>query len=77
MTDRTAPDPPPPADDEGAKAPDDPTSTGDAVPPAVATDEAEVEPRDPTGGPTTLGWWLDDGPDSPIAADIKEPEKHL
>jgi hypothetical protein len=38
---------------------------------------AEVEKRDPSGGPTTLGWWLDDGPESPIAADIKEPEKHL
>ncbi len=55
----------------------DPTATGDPVPPAIVTDEAEVEPRDPTGGPTTLDWWLDDGPDSPIAADIKEPEKHL
>ena len=44
---------------------------------AVVTDDAKVEPRDPSGGPTTLDWWLDDGPDSPIAADIKEPEKHL
>ena len=38
---------------------------------------AEVAKRDPSGGPTTLGWWLDDGPGSPIAADIKEPEKRL
>ena len=65
------------ADAPTTEQPDDPTATGDAVPPAIATDEAEVEPRDPTGGPATLGWWLDDGPDSPIAADIKEPEKHL
>ena len=55
----------------------DPAATGDPLPPPVVTDDAKVEPRDPSGGPTTLGWWLDDGPDSPIAADIKEPEKHL
>ncbi len=55
----------------------DPATTGDPLPPAAVTDESQVEPRDPTGGPTTLGWWLDDGPDSPIAADIEEPEKHL
>ena len=34
-------------------------------------------PTDPSGGPGTLDWWLDDGPDSPVAADIEEPEKHL
>jgi hypothetical protein len=53
---------------------------GDADAPAdqpTPEPEAEVEKRDPSGGPTTLGWWLDDGPDSPIAADIKEPERHL
>ena len=43
----------------------------------MVTDESEVEPRDPTGGPTSLDWWLDDSTDSPIAADIEEPEKHL
>jgi hypothetical protein len=42
-----------------------------------ADDDAKVEKRDPSGGPTTVGWWLDDGPESPIAADIAEPEKHL
>ena len=45
--------------------------------PVVDAPDEEVEPRDSSGGPTTLDWWLDDGPASPIAADIKEPEKHL
>ena len=60
MTDRTGPNTPntpPPADDEGAKAPDKPEPSKD--------------------GPGSLDWWLKDGPDSPIAADIEEPEKHL
>ena len=51
---------------------------GAGKPPEASTPEqAEVDKRDPSGGPTTLGWWLDDGPDSPIAADIKEPAKAL
>ena len=50
---------------EGSKTPADPPAEG------------QVEERDPSGGPGSAGWWLDDGPDSPIAADIEEPEKHL
>ena len=57
MKDRSPADATPPADDEGAKAP---------------------EPTEPSkDGPGSLDWWLKDGPDSPIAADIEEPEKHL
>ena len=64
MTDRTS-DTPPPADDEGAKAPE---TEGAKAP---ETKEPSKE------GPGSLDWWLKDGPDSPIAADIEEPEKHL
>lgn len=66
MSDRTDP--------RAATPPSD--ADGPATQPMPEPD-AEVEKRDPSGGPTTLGWWLDDGPDSPIAADIKEPETHL
>ena len=49
----------------------------DEPPQTPPSEQADVDHSDPSGGPTTLGWWLDDGPDSPVAADIKEPEKHL
>jgi hypothetical protein len=51
-----------------------------AGPSSRADDEAATAPEPPepsTDGPSSLDWWLKDGPDSPIAADIAEPEKHL
>jgi hypothetical protein len=39
--------------------------------------EALDEPESSKEGPGSLDWWLKDGPDSPIAADIEQPEKHL
>ena len=51
-----------------------------AEPPSPTDDEggkAPAKPEPSTDGPGSLDWWLKDGPDSPIAADIEEPEKHL
>ena len=48
--------------------------------PPPVDDEGAKSPEKPepsTDGPGSLDWWLEDGPDSPIAADIEDPEKHL
>jgi hypothetical protein len=49
--------------------------------PALPVDDegatATEKPEPSTDGPGSLDWWLEDGPDSPVAADIEEPEKHL
>ena len=48
--------------------------------PSSTDDEGAKAPDQPEpskDGPTSLDWWLKDGPDSPIAADIDEPEEHL
>ena len=39
--------------------------------------EAPDKPEPSKDGPGSIDWWLKDGPDSPIAADIEQPEKHL
>jgi hypothetical protein len=51
----------------------------DPSPPQVdeGAAKASEEPEPSKDGPGSLDWWLKDGPDSPIAADIEEPEKHL
>ena len=55
------------------------TPPADPSPPPVDDDAAKApeQPGPPSEGPGSLDWWLKDGPDSPIAADIEEPEKHL
>jgi hypothetical protein len=48
--------------------------------PSRTDDEGAKAPEKPepsSDGPGSLDWWLKDGPDSPIAADIEEPEEHL
>jgi len=52
--------------------PADAPSPGDDERPEAAD---KTEPS--KDGPGSLDWWLKDGPDSPIAADIEQPEKHL
>jgi hypothetical protein len=51
-------------------------------PPEADADDGSEEtpteaPQSSSDGPGSLDWWLKDGPDSPIAADIEQPEKHL
>ena len=52
--------------------------TSDTPPPTDDEGAKAPETKEPSKeGPGSLDWWLKDGPDSPIAADIEEPEKHL
>ncbi len=60
-----------------ATRPHEPGAKPDPVADVPILAEGEVDHRDSTGGPGSVGWWLDDSPGSPIAADIEEPEKRL
>ena len=56
---------------------DDPTTKRAANPRRDDAGSPDDGKDEPGRGPGSLDWWTDDGPDSPIAADIEEPEKHL